>query len=112
MNLYGIPCLQIAHGYVLAICALYTRVLQITPNPPFVGYAYQSPQQKADLAAVCPECGKNIDYVAGWYYCAARYISGTDIRAALVSTNSITQGEQVSSVWKALVEKLLAEYNI
>ena len=35
MNLYGIPCLQIAHGYVLAICALYTRVLQITPNPPF-----------------------------------------------------------------------------
>ncbi len=35
MNLYGIPCLQIAHGYVLAIYALYTRVLQITPNPPY-----------------------------------------------------------------------------
>ncbi len=85
------------------------KLSYIMGNPPFVGYAYQSPEQKADLAAVCPECGKNIDYVAGWYYCAARYMSGTRIRAALVSTNSITQGEQVSSVWKALIEKLGVE---
>ena len=76
----------------------------IMGNPPFVGYAYQSKSQKEDLATVCPECGKNIDYVTAWYYKAARMMSGTNIRAALVSTNSITQGEQVAAVWKPLVE--------
>ena len=43
----------------------------IMGNPPFVGYAYQTKEQKADLAVVCKECGNNIDYVAGWYYKAA-----------------------------------------
>ena len=65
----------------------------IMGNPPFVGYAYQTADQKKDLAEVCPECGKNIDYVAGWYYKAARMIVDSDIHAALVSTNSICQGE-------------------
>ena len=78
----------------------------IMGNPPFVGYAYQSKEQKNDLADVCPECGKNIDYVAAWYYKSARLIQNTPICAALVSTNSITQGEQVVSVWKNLITKL------
>ena len=78
----------------------------IMGNPPFIGYAYQSKEQKADLASVCPECGKNIDYVVGWYYKSARMIQGTGIKAALVSTNSITQGEQVSLIWKPLMENL------
>ena len=77
----------------------------IMGNPPFVGYAYQSKEQKLDLAQVCPECGKNIDYVAGWYYKTARMIDCKNIHAALVSTNSITQGEQVISVWKNLIEQ-------
>ena len=81
-----------------------TRLNYIMGNPPFVGYAYQSKEQKADLALVCPECGKNIDYVAGWYYKCATLMSGTTIRAALVSTNSITQGEQVNGIWKPLME--------
>ena len=76
----------------------------IMGNPPFVGYQYQSNEQKADLAAVCPECGKSIDYVIGWYYKSAQMMQGTRIKAALVSTNSITQGEQVSLVWKPLME--------
>ena len=80
----------------------------IMGNPPFVGYAYQSSEQKKDLKEVCPECGNNIDYVAGWYYKAAHMMPGTNIHAALVSTNSITQGEQVASIWKNLIEK----YNI
>ena len=78
----------------------------IMGNPPFVGYAYQSKEQKSDLAEVCPECGKNIDYVVGWYFKSARIMAGTNIHAALVSTNSITQGEQVSVVWKPLLERL------
>ena len=77
----------------------------IIGNPPFVGYAYQSKNQKDDLLEVCCECGSNIDYVAGWYYKAARMIDGTNVRAALVSTNSITQGEQVAAVWKNLIEQ-------
>ncbi len=79
------------------------RLNYIMGNPPFVGYAYQSKEQKDDLASICEKCGKNIDYVAGWYYKAANFMKGTKIKAALVSTNSITQGEQVVSVWKNLI---------
>ena len=77
----------------------------IIGNPPFVGYAYQTKEQKEDLKTICTESGKNIDYVAGWYYKAAKMIDGTNIHAALVSTNSITQGEQVSVIWKPLIEQ-------
>ena len=73
-------------------------------NPPFVGYSLQSNRQKQDLALVCSDCGKNIDYVAGWYFKAARLIKDSNTRVALVSTNSITQGEQVVSIWKNLIE--------
>jgi hypothetical protein len=45
-----------------------------------------------------------IDYVAGWYYKASEMMQHTNIRAALVSTNSITQGEQVAAIWKPLKE--------
>jgi len=77
----------------------------IIGNPPFVGYSLQSQEQKDDLSRVCINCGKNIDYVAGWYYKTARIIGHSSTRAALVSTNSITQGEQVAAVWRNLVEQ-------
>lgn len=77
----------------------------IISNPPFVGYSLQSKEQKDDLALVCPECGKNIDYVAGWYFKTARLVKDSNTRAALVSTNSITQGEQVAIIWKILTEQ-------
>ena len=76
----------------------------IMGNPPFAGYSLQSTEQKDDLSRVCADCGKNIDYVAGWYYKAAHLVRKSATRAALVSTNSITQGEQVSSIWKTLIE--------
>ena len=83
----------------------------IMGNPPFVGYSLQSPDQKDDILSVFVDkkgkpfksAGK-IDYVAGWYYKAAQLIHHTNIRAALVSTNSITQGEQVAAIWKPLKE--------
>ena len=81
------------------------RLNYIIGNPPFVGYSLQSKEQKDDLSEVCRECGNNIDYVSGWYYKAAHMIDGTNVCAALVSTNSITQGEQVSAVWKNLIEQ-------
>jgi len=83
----------------------------IIGNPPFVGYSLQSKEQKADILSVFVDrngkpfktAGK-IDYVAAWYYKATEMMQGTNIRAALVSTNSITQGEQVAAIWKPLKE--------
>lgn len=77
----------------------------IMGNPPFVGYTYQSATQKADLQATMSNIGKNIDYVSGWYFKAAQYIQNTGSRVAFVSTNSITQGEQVAGVWKPLYDR-------
>ena len=77
----------------------------IMGNPPFVGYSLQSKEQKDDLTALMKGFGKNIDYVAGWYYKASELIQNTNVRCALVSTNSITQGEQVAAIWKPLFEQ-------
>ncbi len=84
----------------------------IIGNPPFVGYSLQSKEQKDDILSVfLDSSGKpfktagKIDYVAGWYYKAAQLMRySKDTRAALVSTNSITQGEQVAAIWKPLKE--------
>lgn len=79
-------------------------------NPPFLGYTQQNKEQKADLE---PLFGKihNIDYVAGWYAKACDYIQGTKIQVAFVSTNSITQGEQILSVWQNLISKYDITFN-
>ena len=78
----------------------------IMGNPPFIGYTYQSTEQKADLQDTMAGIGKNIDYVSGWYFKAAQLMQSTAIRTAFVSTNSITQGEQVAGVWKPMFERL------
>ena len=73
-------------------------------NPPFIGKHYQTAEQKADMAAVFGGF-KNIgdlDYVTCWHYRAADYIQGTAIVVGFVSTNSITQGEQVPLIWGLL----------
>ncbi|MDD6287141.1 MAG: hypothetical protein PUA65_02165 [Acidaminococcus fermentans] len=84
----------------------------IIGNPPFRGYSLQTKEQKADILSIyVDENGKpykaagKIDYVAGWYFKAAQYMQRTSIRAAFVSTNSITQGEQVAGVWKPIMER-------
>lgn len=84
----------------------------IMGNPPFVGYSLQSKEQKSDILSIyVDEKGKSyktagkIDYVAGWYFKATMLMIGTKIRTAFVSTNSITQGEQVAGVWKPLYDR-------
>jgi len=97
-------------------------------NPPFVGYSYQSDQQKADVEVLFSPLkgGGVLDYVAAWYIKAANYIRGlapthseqsphwvresepnylSPIRVAFVSTNSITQGEQVGVLWGWLLSQ-------
>ena len=83
----------------------------ILGNPPFIGYYLQSEEQKADILSVYVDSDNSpiknagkIDYVAAWYYKAAKLMAGTNIRTAFVSTNSIVQGEQVSAVWKPLYD--------
>ncbi len=79
----------------------------IMGNPPFVGARLMSPEQKADLLSVFGARWKNagnLDYVASWYKKCAELIKDTSIRCALVSTNSVSQGESVANLWKPLFE--------
>ena len=72
-------------------------------NPPFVGTRNESKEQKNDIKELSKAL-KNVDYVAGWYYKATKYMKGTQIRTGFVSTNSITEGVQVPLLWKILLE--------
>ena len=84
----------------------------IMGNPPYVGYSLQSADQKSDILSIyVDEKGKpyktagKIDYVSGWLFKAAKLMEGSHIRTAFVTTNSITQGEQVAGVWKPLYDR-------
>ena len=79
----------------------------IMGNPPFVGARLMSREQKEDVFSIFDgvKNNGNLDYVSCWYKKAADFISGTEIRTALVSTNSITHGEQVAILWKILFEQ-------
>ena len=88
------------------------KLSYIMGNPPFVGYSLQSKSQKDDMLSIyVDEKGKpyktagKIDYVSAWYFKAAQLMQGTTVRTAFVSTNSITQGEQVAGVWKPLYDR-------
>ena len=79
----------------------------IMGNPPFVGKKEQNEEQKADMEAVCGHIKGNgvLDFVTAWYIKASEYMrSNPAITCAFVSTNSISQGEQVGILWPALFE--------
>ena len=82
------------------------RLNYIIGNPPFLGARVMSKEQKEDLLSVFGNYkgAGNLDFVSGWYLKAAQLMSGTNIQTALVSTNSITQGEQASLLWKILIQ--------
>lgn len=82
------------------------RLSYILGNPPFLGARVMGAEQKADMAHVF---GKTkglgeLDFVTAWYKKAAEYIQKTNIECAFVSTNSISQGEQVAIFWSVLRE--------
>ncbi|HBH24177.1 MAG TPA: SAM-dependent methyltransferase [Cytophagales bacterium] len=79
----------------------------ILGNPPFYGSKNQTEEQKEDISLVFNNL-KGIgvlDYVTAWYKKSAEYIKNTNIEVAFVSTNSITQGEQVAVLWSDLLFK-------
>jgi hypothetical protein len=73
-------------------------------NPPFIGAKYQTPAQREQVRRLArlPGSGGTLDYVAAWFIKAARYVAGGEGRIGFVSTNSITQGEQVAQLWPIL----------
>lgn len=81
------------------------KLSYIMGNPPFVGQTKKTKEQSYDMAVIfgsgSPET--KLDYVICWYKKAIKYIRGTDITVAFVSTNSICQGESVPTFWKNLV---------
>ncbi len=87
-----------------------SKVNYIMGNPPFVGASMMTAEQKAEAVNIFGKIklSNSIDYVGAWYHKAAKFIYDTTAHVALVSTNSITQGEQVAPLW----DKLFNEYHI
>lgn len=76
-------------------------------NPPFVGAKYQTDlqrQQIRDLAKL-GKSGGTLDFVSGWFIKAAEFAAAGKARVGLVSTNSITQGEQVAQLWPQIFQR-------
>lgn len=99
----------IVHGNALTIdwrqIVVPGQLSHIVGNPPFIGSKFMTPGQRNELLAVFNDT-KNaglLDYVSAWYRKAADFMSENNaIRAAFVSTNSITQGEQAGILWSDL----------
>ena len=73
----------------------------IMGNPPYLGSKLQNKTQKADMSIAMPEVrdNKTLDYIAAWFWKGAQYIKYSNAKYAFVSTNSISQGEQVGMLW-------------
>lgn len=84
-----------------------TECNYIMGNPPFIGARLMNESQKEDIATIFKGINNagNVDYVGCWYIKCSEYMLGTIIETALVSTNSICQGEQPEILWKPLIEK-------
>lgn len=118
-DLFGKPFAKlplIERPHILCANALTTDWEKIVPraklsyilgNPPFISKQDQTKEQKSDMALVFGKLNGagELDYVAAWYKKAGEYIQSTNIKCAFVSTNSITQGEQVGILWNELMGK-------
>ncbi len=89
------------------------KLSYIMGNPPFVGASMMTAKQKKEAVEIFGDfkLSSSIDYVGAWYFKACELIKETHIRVALVSTNSITQGEQVAPLWGTLFSKYQLQIN-
>ncbi|MBE0619143.1 MAG: class I SAM-dependent DNA methyltransferase [Burkholderiales bacterium] len=83
------------------------RLSYIISNPPFSGAMVMGDSQREDMTEVFGDLRAYgvLDYVSCWYWKAAKFIDSTQIRVGFVSTNSITQGEQVGLLWAPLMHR-------
>src|SRR5690606_4171984 len=105
---------SIVHGNALAIdwrsIVGPADLSYIVGNPPFVGAMMMSDANREDMARVFSGVkGYGVlDYVAAWYVLAVRFMSdeqASNVKCAFVSTNSISQGEQVGLLWRSLLSQ-------
>ena len=88
------------------------RCSYIMGNPPFIGAKFQSPEQRGQVRRIASlgGSGGTLDYVAAWFIKAGQLVQANPrIRLAFVSTNSITQGEQVAQLWPILFDRYKLE---
>lgn len=80
--------------------------IYILGNPPYLGYSLQDKSQKDDMELVFGKTKsfKVLDYISCWFYKGTQYISGVNMKLALVSTNSICQGEQTFALWSKILK--------
>jgi len=78
--------------------------IYILGNPPYLGSRNQDKVQKADMEFVFKKDYKSLDYIACWFYLGSQYIRAVNAKLAFVSTNSISQGEQVSLTWPRVLK--------
>jgi hypothetical protein len=102
---------HIVHGNALRLdwneIVPKTELSYILGNPPFVSKKGRSDEQNEDMDYICFNI-KNyglLDYVTAWYIIAEKFITNTNIKVAFVSTNSITQVEQVGTLWQYLLSQ-------
>ena len=101
----------IVHGNALRIdwnsVVPREQLSYILGNPPFSGAMVMSDEARESFGTVLADLkGAGVlDFVAAWYWLAAKYIHGTNIEVGFVSTNSICQGEQVGLLWRPLLDR-------
>ncbi|MEC9406642.1 MAG: DNA methyltransferase [Pseudomonadota bacterium] len=102
---------NVVHGNALRLdwqaVVSSSRCSFVIGNPPFSGAMVMDDQARNDRRDVLADIAGSgvLDFVSCWYWLAAKYIQGSSIRAALVSTNSITQGEQVALLWQPMTDR-------
>ncbi|HLT89164.1 MAG TPA: DNA methyltransferase [Sphingobacterium sp.] len=84
----------------------------IIGNPPYLGARIQDDEQKSDMDFVFSSFKKyrDLDYISIWFYKGSKYIEGINGKLAFVSTNSITQGQQVALLWEKVLRDTIEIY--
>lgn len=100
---------HIHHGNALTVdwatVIVPSECSYVLGNPPFRGHQYRTPEQQADMHRIWGRSGQvnRLDYVTCWFKRATEYAAQNPaIEVAFVSTNSVTQGEQVGILWPPL----------
>lgn len=83
------------------------RCSYVLGNPPFLGAKVQSEGQREQVRRIAAlgKSGGTLDFVAAWFIKAGAYLQRSRARVGFVSTNSITQGEQVAQLWPLLFDR-------
>lgn len=78
----------------------------IMGNPPYLGSKLQDSNQKEDMIVAMQgtDAAKTVDYIGAWFWKGANYIKGSNAKYAFVTTNSVSQGEQVAMLWKPIFD--------